>query len=99
MEREKLSSLDSVQNSTKTKKKYSYTPEKNKELRQAHYDRLHESNNISSLVICRRELIIRLLGKLSNAERHSSPLWKDNCIRTLMDASCKCCGNMNFFES
>ena len=42
MESEKLSSLDSVQNSTETKKKYSYTPERNKELRQAHYDRLHE---------------------------------------------------------
>jgi hypothetical protein len=42
MEPGKSSSLDSVQNLTETKKKYTYTPERNKELHQAHYDRLHE---------------------------------------------------------
>jgi hypothetical protein len=42
MELEKSFSLDSVQNSTEAKKKYSYTSERNKELGQAHYDRLHE---------------------------------------------------------
>jgi hypothetical protein len=42
MESEKTSSLDSVQNSIETKKKYSYTPDRNKELCQAHYERLHE---------------------------------------------------------
>jgi hypothetical protein len=42
MESEKLSSLDSIQNSKEAKKKCSYTPERNKDLRQAHYDRLHK---------------------------------------------------------
>jgi hypothetical protein len=74
MEAEKLSSLNSVQNSTETKKIYSYTPERNKELCQAHYDRIHEIETYLQSGICRRELIIRLLGKLSNAKRHNSPL-------------------------
>jgi hypothetical protein len=42
MESEKISSLDSVQNSTEAKKKHSYTLERKKELRQTHYNRLRE---------------------------------------------------------
>jgi hypothetical protein len=42
MESDKLSSLGSVQKSTEVKRKYTYTPERNRELRKSHYDRLHE---------------------------------------------------------
>jgi hypothetical protein len=42
MESKKLSSLESVQKSTEVKRKYTYTPERNRELRKSYYDRLHE---------------------------------------------------------
>jgi hypothetical protein len=42
MESKRLSSLKSVQKSTEVKGKYTYTPERNRELRKSHYNRLHE---------------------------------------------------------
>jgi hypothetical protein len=74
MESEKLSSLESIQKSTEVKRKYTYTPKRNRELRKSHYDRLHEIETYLQNVIYRQESIIRLRDKLSNAKRHNSPL-------------------------